>query len=455
MFTDYKAPTNHDKFVIDHMGRMQTTLSPKELKEVAELESDDYYNEVYSSQDGQEESYQDYQSDQPNLDNPQSDPSQSSKSSSVEFAGGQQDLMSKCTAEGGTCTTFTGCDTVSNIYKGYCNTDYSSVCCVAREVICEKNDGICTDDREACLAAGEIMGKKYNLRFYTWMDCNSTFTCCRPSRKTTLFSTAALKPTASESVSYKPSTNSTPLKHKSTGSKMRSTKRERADASSRNRARQLGTATKRGRKEGIGKSRLSKLSRGSGMKPLPGFPNKEIVSPLFEQYPEEEDKRQFSRNSVKKKSVKRQRRQKRPSRENEFLQELGLPVLHSLMSSYPVPLYSPQADFSRFTYPSITSAIQTGLPSTQQQAAYTPYNTPAVNSMSLTRTLPALQNTLQSAAKPSHSSRTDYLTNYPLSDLSSSYSTSLRHTGLSQANTKTTGHLATPTSLFGNIYLRR
>ena len=91
-------------------------------------------------------------------------------------------LSSKCIMEGGTCASFSQCDTTSHIYKGYCATDYSSVCCVPRQTVCQANDGICTSDRQACVAAGEIMGRKYNLRFYTWMDCNSTHVCCRPSQ---------------------------------------------------------------------------------------------------------------------------------------------------------------------------------------------------------------------------------------------------------------------------------
>ena len=91
-------------------------------------------------------------------------------------------LSAKCALEGGVCASFNDCDTTSHIYKGYCTTDYSAVCCVPRVTICQANDGICTDDREACVAAGEIMGRKYNLKFYTWMDCNSTHVCCRPSQ---------------------------------------------------------------------------------------------------------------------------------------------------------------------------------------------------------------------------------------------------------------------------------
>ena len=91
-------------------------------------------------------------------------------------------LSAKCIQEGGSCASFQQCDTSSHIYKGYCASDYSAVCCVPRRTICEANDGICTDDSEACLAAGEIMGRKYNLRFYTWMQCNTSHVCCRPSQ---------------------------------------------------------------------------------------------------------------------------------------------------------------------------------------------------------------------------------------------------------------------------------
>jgi hypothetical protein len=91
-----------------------------------------------------------------------------------------RDLSAKCRDEGGECESFTGCNTVTHIYKGYCKTDYSQVCCVPRSLVCDSHDGICTDDPEACEAAGAIMGIKYQIQFKTWLTCNATHTCCRP-----------------------------------------------------------------------------------------------------------------------------------------------------------------------------------------------------------------------------------------------------------------------------------
>lgn len=107
---------------------------------------------------------------------------------SADFAPGLiKELADKCSKEQGFCASFQGCDTVTHIYKGYCSSDYSQVCCVPRLSVCEANDGLCTDDREACEAAGAIMSQKYNIEFFTWMTCDSSRVCCRPRKSSKKF----------------------------------------------------------------------------------------------------------------------------------------------------------------------------------------------------------------------------------------------------------------------------
>lgn len=182
------------------MGNMGTTLSPNAINQVpfervpnAQGESLMYQEEsnpvTSQSESSKELSQQDTKGASDFKELQQSDlysyPSTELTDSPTK--GRVNALAAKCSAEQGFCTTFNGCDTVSHIYKGYCATDYSEVCCVARLTVCEASEGLCTEDASACDAAAAIMSQKYEIEFFTWMSCDANRVCCRPRKRSKKF----------------------------------------------------------------------------------------------------------------------------------------------------------------------------------------------------------------------------------------------------------------------------
>lgn len=283
---------------------MATTLSPEELRKVRIQAKDQPEKPIQLYEEGTKPAQtSETDIDDNNDASKQQDIGKKLLELPIDVKSEPEQLRSTCEEkEGGTCTSFRGCDTAVSVYKGYCTTDYSQVCCVSRKTVCEMNDGICTDDGEACVAAGEIMGRKYNLKFYTWMPCNRTHVCCRPSRKSNIFARF------SEFFEQEGTTEPPVL------DEVQGEMEEPDEATLREmyRRKQLAVTT-RDRKKSPN-DRLSKIARGKAYKAPAGFPKKDIVSSSFKGYPNDNKQERTPRKLSSKSRRVKPRKQSYKSR---------------------------------------------------------------------------------------------------------------------------------------------
>ena len=84
----------------------------------------------------------------------------------------QLNISYKCAARGGTCIPVASCVSSTHTFEvGLCGYNYSSACCIPRDISCVRSWGFCTNDQTQCSLAGN---------YYSWFACNSTHQCCRP-----------------------------------------------------------------------------------------------------------------------------------------------------------------------------------------------------------------------------------------------------------------------------------
>jgi hypothetical protein len=123
------------------------------------------------------------------------------------------------------------------------------------------------------------MGRKYDLRFYAWMQCNQTHVCCRPSKKSNILSQISQRVSQKTEEFVKKQTSDEYTDYDSVDNEEMPSMRTKKDkhTSFKNRQAEDDSTSLPGK---------PKIATGTGFKAPPGFPSQDIVSPAFEGLPD-------------------------------------------------------------------------------------------------------------------------------------------------------------------------